>query len=267
MWYTRRPRWSAKSSPLATYRYAEARGRIDRGPCEPGVHKNRAGPVAVLQQAIGLKGEIDEWLARKTLSLRRRVATLGRPQTNGRIERANPLVLEGARELLTHAGWDKRWWSRAMRHFCIAYNYSKCTDSRKQQSMVLAAAAKYKQIAELLDREGPSLFSQATKAECFLKGGGGRCRCCTSDHRHAKPGMFTRVVAASKCQAWSQRVLAMITVGKPPRVPGTLNFGFATTISPASANLHQHQAKSRCRRRGDAASWPGLDEHVCQTCA
>lgn len=83
----------------------------------------------------------------------------------------------------------------------------KCTDSGKQRSMVLAAAAKYKQISELLDKEGPSLFSQSTEAECFLHEG--RCRCCTFDSPQAKPGMLTWVVAGSNCQAWSQRGLQL----------------------------------------------------------
>ena len=44
------------------------------------------------------------------------------PKTNGIAERAVRTVLEGTRSLLFHSGFDKRWWSRAMRHFCLMYN-------------------------------------------------------------------------------------------------------------------------------------------------
>lgn len=51
--------------------------------------------------------------------------TLGRPQANSVIERANRLVLEWARAPLTYVGLGKRWWLRAVRCFCFAYNSSR----------------------------------------------------------------------------------------------------------------------------------------------
>ena len=49
-------------------------------------------------------------------------STPGRPQTNGVAERAVRACLEGARTVIEQSGLNKKWWSRACRHFTLVYN-------------------------------------------------------------------------------------------------------------------------------------------------
>ena len=49
-------------------------------------------------------------------------STPGRPQTNGVAERAVRACLEGTRTILEQSGLNKKWWSRACRHFTLVYN-------------------------------------------------------------------------------------------------------------------------------------------------
>ena len=102
--------------------------------CCPTSSKTEEATIAVLQQFIGPKEKVelaytdgaDELrLACNALKWRQRVATPGRPQTNGVVERTNRLILEGARTLLSQARMDKKWWSRAVRCFCLQYNASR----------------------------------------------------------------------------------------------------------------------------------------------
>ena len=49
-------------------------------------------------------------------------STPGRPQTNGVAERAVRACLEGTRTIIEQSGLNKKWWSRACRHFTLVYN-------------------------------------------------------------------------------------------------------------------------------------------------
>jgi hypothetical protein len=59
------------------------------------------------------------------LGYRRKTSTPGRPQTIGIAERSVREALEVARTLLRHAGAPRRWWSRALRHYCFLYNVTR----------------------------------------------------------------------------------------------------------------------------------------------
>ena len=49
-------------------------------------------------------------------------AVPGDPRTNARAERANRMVLEGARSILIYAGLPTQFWPYACRYFCLAHN-------------------------------------------------------------------------------------------------------------------------------------------------
>jgi transposase InsO family protein len=59
-----------------------------------------------------------------SLGWQRSTGTPGRPLTNGVVERANRVALEGARTSLLQSGIHQPLWSRAMRYFSSMYNYS-----------------------------------------------------------------------------------------------------------------------------------------------
>lgn len=88
--------------------------------CEPFVHKNEEDTTSALQPMHGQKEVIGFVHGDGSDEIPLACNALGsgwrRPadQMNGVIEWSNRLVLEGARMLLTHAGLDKRWWSRVV---------------------------------------------------------------------------------------------------------------------------------------------------------
>ncbi len=94
----------------------------------------RGNSLSALQQFVGKKDEVAEFYsddagelqsAAKELGWRTSSATLARPQTNGVIERNVRRVIEGARSAFLHAGFGPKWWSRAVRHFCTANNFTR----------------------------------------------------------------------------------------------------------------------------------------------
>jgi hypothetical protein len=65
-------------------------------------------------------------------------STPGRPQSNGVAERALRACLEGTRTVLEQAGLNRKWWSRAARHFTLV-----CTCTAKDENGTIARSRRH----------------------------------------------------------------------------------------------------------------------------